>query len=50
MVRNFVIRGYLPLPWGYINVQNHEKIYTKSEFKTVLLKLTANVQSDSSFL
>ena len=48
--RNFVIWGYLPLPWGYIHVQNHEKIYIKSEFKAVPLKLTANVQSDNSFL
>ena len=70
-LRNFVIWGYLPLPWGYIHVQNHEKIYIKSEFKAVPpspydlvvggtlnpsslkavpLKLTANVQSDNSFL
>ena len=26
-LRNFVIRGYLPLPWGYIHVQNPEEIY-----------------------
>ena len=38
------------MPWGYIHVQNHEKIYVKSELKAVLLKLTANVQSDNSFL
>ena len=50
LVRNFVICGYLPLPWGYIHVQNHEKIYVKSEFKTILLKFTANVQNDNSFL
>ena len=48
--RHFAIWGYLPLPWGYIHVQNHEKIYVKSEFKAVLLKLTANVQSENSFL
>ena len=46
---NFDIRGYLPLPWGYIHVQNLEKIYVKSEFKSVL-KLTENFQSDNSFL
>ena len=34
----------------YIHVQNHEKIYVKSMFKAVLMKLTANVQSDNSFL
>ena len=50
MHRNFVIWGYLPLPCGYIHVQNHEKIYFNSEFKAVLLKLIANVQSDNSFL
>ena len=27
-----------------------KKIYVKSEFKAVLLKFTANVQSDNSFL
>ena len=27
-----------------------KKIYVKSEIKAVLLKLTANVQSDNSFL
>ena len=29
---------------GYTYVQNHEKIYVKSEFNAVLLKLTANDQ------
>ena len=38
------------LAWGYIHVQNHENIYVKSEFKEVPSKLTANVQSDNSFL
>ena len=38
------------LALGYIHVQNHEKIYVKSEFKAVLLKPTANVQSDNSVL
>ena len=40
----------MPMLWGNIHVQNHEKIYVKSEFKAVLLKLTANVQSDNSLL
>ena len=25
LLGNFVIQGYLPLPWGYIHVLNHEK-------------------------
>ena len=50
ILANFVIRGYLPLPWGNIHVSNHEKIYVKSEFKAVHLKLTVNGQSDNSFL
>ena len=32
------------------DLQNHEKIYVKSEIKAVLLRLIANVQSDNSFL
>ena len=48
--RNFVISGYLLLPWSNIHVQNHEKIYVQLEFKAVILKLTANVQSANSFL
>ena len=50
LIRNFVIYGYLPLPLDYIRVQNYEKNHVKSEFKAVLLKLTANIQRDNSFL
>ena len=39
-----ITQGYLPVPWGYIHMKNHSKIYVKSEFKAVLLKLTANDQ------
>ena len=35
---------------GLYTCINHEKIYVKSDFKAVLLKLTASVQSDNSFL
>ena len=39
----------MPLPRD-IHVQNHEKIYVKSEFKAFLPKLRANAQSHNSFL
>ena len=42
--------GCLPLPWGYIHVQTHEKICVKSDFKEIFLKLATNDQSDKMFL
>ena len=39
------------MPWAiYMYKIMKKKIYVKSEFKADLLKLTANVQSDNSFL
>ena len=46
--RNFVIWDYLPLALGYYMYQIMKNPY-KSEFKEVLLKLTANDQSHNSF-
>ena len=34
--------GYLPLPWDYIHVLNHEKNHVKSDFKDIFLKLATN--------
>ena len=39
-----------PCSGANIHVQNQEKIFVKSEFKAVLLKLTAYVQSNNSSL
>ena len=50
-IRNFDIRGYVPYP-GAIYMYKIMKLFffEKSEFKAVLLKLTANDQSDNGFL
>ena len=42
--------GCLPLPWGYIHVQKQAKMFIKSDFKEIFLKLTLNGQSDKVFL
>ena len=31
-----------PLPWGYIDVLNHEFFFIKSDFKEISLKLATN--------
>ena len=33
------LRAVCPLPWGYIQVLNHEKNCIKSDFKEISLKL-----------
>ena len=38
--------GYLPLPWGYKHVLNHEKNCIKSDFKDIFFKLATNEWSD----
>ena len=40
----------MPLPEAIYMYKIMKKIYVKSGFKAVILKLTANVQSDNSFL
>ena len=48
--QNFVLRGCLPLPQGYIHVWNHEKYCIKSDFKEISLKRATNDRSDKMFL
>ena len=42
--------GCLPLTQGYIHVLKQAKIYIKSDFKDIFLKLATNGQSDNAFL
>ena len=45
LLGNFVIQGYLPLPWGYIHVLNREKkIYVKLRVRSSSCETSPNDQ------
>ena len=49
-IRSLSTKSCLPVPRGYIHMEKHEKMFKKSEFKEICLKLATNGRSDKSFL
>ena len=48
--QNFVPNVLSDPAQGYIDVEKHEKMCLKSDFKEIVLKLATNGQSDKGFL